>query len=80
MGTKNKKQQQQNMAKREQQIRNLPTIYTFNFKDVPIEVYAKVLEALFSDPDFSASVQNRNELVRAANRIPQNSPQMASII
>ena len=39
MGTKNKKQQHQALAKREQQIRNLPTIYTFNFKDVPAEKY-----------------------------------------
>lgn len=80
MGTKNKKQQQQALAKREQQIRNLPTIYTFNFKDVPSEKYAEALERLFSNPDFAEAVRNRNELVRAANRIPQNSPQMASLI
>lgn len=80
MGTKNKKQQQQNMAKREAQIRNLPTIYTFNFKDVPSEKYASALERLFSNPDFAEAVRNRNELVRAASRVPQNSPQMASLI
>ena len=80
MGTKNKKQQQQAMAKREAQIRNLPTIYTFNFKDVPAEKYTEALERLFSNPDFAEAVRNRNELVRAASRIPQNSPQMASII
>ena len=80
MGTKNKKQQQQVMAKREAQIRNLPTIYTFNFKDVPSEKYASALDRLFSNPDFAEAVQNRNELVRAASRVPQNSPQMASLI
>ena len=80
MGTKNKKQQQQALAKREQQIRNLPTIYTFNFKDVPADKYAEALERLFSNPDFAEAVRNRNELVRAASRIPQNSPQMASLI
>lgn len=80
MGTKNKKQQQQAMAKREQQIRNLPTIYTFNFKDVPSEKYASALDRLFSNPDFAEAVRNRNELVRAASRVPQNSPQMASLI
>lgn len=68
------------MAKREAQIRNLPTIYTFNFKDVPAEKYTEALERLFSNPDFAEAVRNRNELVRAASRIPQNSPQMASII
>ena len=52
MGTKNTKQQQQALAKREQQIRNQPTIYTFNFKDVPSEKYASALERLFSNPDF----------------------------
>ena len=80
MGTKNKKQQQQALAKREQQIRNQPTIYTFNFRDVPADKYAEALERLFSNPDFSEAVRNRNELVRAASRIPQNSPQMASLI
>ena len=80
MGTKNKKQQQQDMAKREAQIRNLPTIYTFNFKDVPAEKYTEALERLFSNPDFAEAVRKRNELVRAANRIPQNSTQMASLI
>ena len=80
MGTKNKKQQQQALAKREQQIRNLPTIYTFNFKDVPSEKYASALDRLFSNPDFAEAVRNRNELVRAASRVPQNSPQMASLI
>ena len=80
MGTKNKKQQQQALAKREQQIRNQPTIYTFNFKDVPSEKYTSALERLFSNPDFSEAVRNRNELVRAASRIPHNSPQMASLI
>lgn len=80
MGTKNKKQQQQDMAKREQQIRNLPTIYTFNFKDVPAEKYTEALERLFSNPDFAEAVHNRNEIVRAASRVPQNSPQMAALI
>ena len=80
MGTKNKKQQQQALAKREQQIRNMPTIYTSNFRDVPADKYAEALERLFSNPDFAEAVRNRNELVRAASRIPQNSPQMASLI
>ena len=80
MGTKNKKQQQQALAKREQQIRNQPTIYTFNFRDVPADKYAEAFERLFSNPDFAEAVRNRNELVRAASRIPQNSPQMASLI
>lgn len=56
MGTKNKKQQQQAMAKREAQIRNLPTIYTFNFKDVPADKYTAALESLFSNPDFAEAV------------------------
>ena len=77
MGTKNKKQQKQDMSKREAQISNLPTIYTLNFKDVPAEKYTEALERLFSNPDFAEAVRNRNELVRAANRIPQNSTQMA---
>ena len=80
MGTKNKKQQQQALAKREQQIRNLPTIYTFNFKDVPAEQYVKPLETLFSNADFYNLMENRNEMVRSACRIPQNSPKMPLLI
>lgn len=68
------------LARRDAKIRQLPTIYTFNFKDVPSEVYAKTLEAIFSDPQFADAVRNRNELVRAANRIPQGAPQMAPLI
>lgn len=68
------------MARRDAKIRQLPTIYTFNFKDVPSEVYAKTLEAIFSAPQFADAVRNRNELVRAANRIPQGAPQMAPLI
>lgn len=42
MGNKNKKQHQMEaLARRDAKIRQLPTIYTFNFKDVPSEVYAK---------------------------------------
>lgn len=81
MGNKNKKQHQMEaMARRDAKIRQLPTIYTFNFKDVPSEVYAKTLEAIFSDPQFADAVRNRNELVRAANRIPHGAPQMAPLI
>ena len=47
---------------------------------MPSEVYAKTLEAIFSDPQFADAVRNRNELVRAANRIPQGAPQMAPLI
>lgn len=46
MGNKNKKKQQQQhqmeaLARREAKIRQLPTVYTFNFRDVPADVYAK---------------------------------------
>lgn len=65
------------MARRDAKIRQLPTVYTFNFRDVPADVYAKTLETLFADPQFADAVRNRNELVRAANRIPQGAPQMS---
>lgn len=85
MGNKNKKKQQQQqqmeaLARRDAKIRQMPTIYTFNFKDVPAEVYAKTLETLFADPEFADAVRNRNELVCAVSRIPQNAPQMAPLI
>ena len=78
---KNKTQQQMEaLARKDAKIRQMPTIYTFNFKDVPSEVYTKTLETIFSDPQFADAVRNRNELVRAASRLPQNSPQMVSLI
>lgn len=81
MGNKNKKQHQMEaMARRDAKIRQLPTVYTFNFRDVPADVYVKTLETLFADPKFADAVRNRNELVRAANRIPQGAPQMIPLI
>lgn len=68
------------LARRDAKIRQLPTVYTFNFRDVPADVYAKNLETLFADPKFADAVRNRNELVRAANRIPQGAPQMMPLI
>ena len=72
MGTKNKKQQQQDSAKCEAQIRNLPTIYTCNFKDVPAEKYTEALERLFSNPDLlkpCATAMNSCEPPTAFRRI-----------
>ena len=57
-----------------------PTIYTFNFKDVPMERYAETIKLLFHDPDFSDAVEKRNALVKCAGRMKQNSQEMLSLI
>ena len=44
-------------AQREEQIRNLPTPYTFNMQDVPAEKYTDILKSLFADPDFKQMVE-----------------------
>ena len=57
-----------------------PTIYTFNFKDVPMERYAETIKLLFHDPNFSDAVEKRNALVKCAGRMKQNSQEMLSLI
>ena len=57
-----------------------PTIYTFNFKDVPMERYAETIKMLFHDPDFVDAVEKRNALVKCAGRMKQNSQEILSLI
>ena len=57
-----------------------PTIYTFNFKDVPADKYTEALKVLFANPDFAEGVEKRNALVKSAGRIPRGTSQMTSII
>ncbi len=57
-----------------------PTIYTFNFKDVPADKYTEALKVLFANPDFAEAVEKRNTLVKSAGRIPRGTSQMTSII
>lgn len=48
---KNKQEAKQEAeARREAKIKMQPTCYTFNFKDVPIETYAKTLDLLSTTP------------------------------
>ncbi len=45
--------------KRMEKISAEPTIYTFNFKDVPMERYAETIKLLFNDPNFVDAVEKR---------------------
>lgn len=78
MAKNNKKEQAE--ARRVAQINAQPTIYTFNFKDVPAEKYTEALELIFREPDFCDMVAKRNNLVNTAGRIRQNSAEMMSLI
>lgn len=78
MAKNNKKEQEE--ARRLERINAQPTIYTFDFKDVPGEKYAEAFELLFCDPDFCDMVAKRNNLVNTAGRIRQNSSEMMSLI
>ncbi len=62
------------------EVRSLPTVYTFNFKDVPTEQYAKTLDVLFHNPDFCEQVEKRNALVNVADRLRQGSSEMMNLI
>ena len=45
-------------ARRIAKIQSQPTIYTFNFKDVPTDKYTEALKELFANPDFSNATEN----------------------
>lgn len=66
--------------KRMEKVCAEPTIYTFNFKDVPMERYAETIKLLFNDPNFVDAVEKRNALVKCAGRMKQNSQEMLSLI
>lgn len=57
-----------------------PTIYTFNFKDVPLSKYTEMLELLFRDPDFGELVEKRNKLVNSAGKMRPNSSEIQGLI
>lgn len=67
-------------ARRIAKIQSQPTIYTFNFKDVPTEKYTEALKVLFANPDFAEGVEKRNALVKSAARIPAGSQQMIALV
>lgn len=67
-------------ARRLEKVKSQPTIYTFNFKDVPADKYTEALKVLFANPDFAELVEKRNALVKSAGRIPQGTSQMMSVI
>lgn len=64
----------------EQVVRNQPTVYTFNFKDVPVSKYAETLDVLFHNPDYNDAVDKRNRLVKSADRLRPGSSEMANIV
>lgn len=64
----------------EQVVRNQPTVYTFNFKDVPVSKYAETLDVLFHNPDFNEDVEKRNKLVKSADRLRPGTSEMANIV
>ena len=65
---------------REQVVRNQPTVYTFNFKDVPVSKYAETLDVLFHNPDYNEVVDKRNRLVKSADRLRPGTSEMTNIV
>ena len=65
---------------REQVVRKQPTVYTFNFKDVPVSKYAETLDVLFHNPDYNEAVEKRNRLVKSADRLRPGSSEMTNIV
>ena len=67
------------LISREDLVRQQPTIYTFNLKDVPVEKYAEALDVLFHAPAFSEAVEKRNRFVKSADRLRPGSSEMTSL-
>ena len=65
---------------REQDVCYQPTVYTFNFKEVPVSKYAETLDVLFHNPDFNEAVEKRNKLVKSADRLRPGTSEMANIV
>lgn len=65
---------------REKLVRNQPTIYSFNFRDVPSGKYAETLDVLFHNPDYSEAVEKRNRLVKSAERLRTGSSEMVNLV
>lgn len=74
---KSKKQQE---AKRIDAIYAQPTIYSINFKDVPLEKYTESLDLLFRDPDFNELMTRRNNLAKVASRLKQGSSEIQNLV
>ena len=64
----------------EQAVCTQPTVYTFNFKEVPISKYAETLDILFHNPDYNELVEKRNKLVKSADRLRSGTSEMANIV
>ena len=64
----------------EQVVCTQPTVYTFNFKDVPVSKYAETLDVLFHNPDYNEAVEKRNRLVKSADRLRPGTSEMANIV
>lgn len=64
-----KQKNSKDLAKREAKIKAQPTVYTFDFADVPLDKYAEALSVLFHNPDFAEAVAKRNRLVKTADRM-----------
>ena len=67
-------------SNREDFVRQQPTIYTFNLKDVPASKYAETLDVLFHNPDYNDIVEKRNRLVNSAERLRPGSTEMLNLI
>lgn len=65
---------------REEMVRSQPTIYSFNFRDVPSNKYAETLDVLFHNPDYSEAVEKRNRLVKSAERLRPGSSEMVNLM
>ena len=57
-------EKQKSYTERVADLMRRPTVYVFNFKDVPIEKYDQALKVVFIVHDFSEAVEKRKRLVK----------------
>ena len=65
---------------REEHVLNQPTVYSFNFKDVPPGKYAETLDVLYHNPDYNDAVEKRNRLVKSADRLRPGTSEMRNMV
>lgn len=57
-----------------------PTVYTFNFRDVPLDKYIEVLDVLFHNENYQSAVEKRNRLVNSASHMRPGSSELKNIV
>ena len=57
-----------------------PTVYSVDFKDIPLDQYTQALNVLFSTPEFAEALAKRNKLVNSSKQMKAGSAELINLI